>query len=530
MSTTARARVILGRFPRYMDADTPGKLFSAVVESLADGLETQTSQLGNIRRAHRLANAIEHIDLYRLAALHGLREQDFIVLALRLAAVRGLVETRAEGDLLTYLALPDDVFPPWPADATDPPLSEPDRIAAAAERLAEALATLASYGSELDLLRARIRHVIALHRNGNGTVGALLGGAAANLDLDVEHIQHMADGYWHVATCRDRFRLIRPEPPATVPGTTSPLPGVDLVALEENPFVDKEIDPVERKHADRFSVLRPGFEPVFATVRVIGVEDHTVRPMVVNMDEGFGLVYHGVVPDGQELRFQTDGQVLLDGVDVDTFSWSFRGAVFATSDGHPMNFVFAEEGEDAESDRVGTFAVTAPTQDAFAPSFVWPRPGGALDATEIAVGETRFAYFVQQGHFGGVEEGADVFALPVPVAGEFDGSVWAPPPGPGPTAGKVGFEWSEREPFAVRVWIPKRFAALDVEGQTEVRERVRVGLDRHRAAGVHVYVDYASDLWTLGSGVLTDLLEEASAEGLIVNGTVLWADGTEQPT
>ena len=87
-------------------------------------------------------------------------------------------------------------------------------------------------------------------------------------------------------------------------------------------------------------------------------------------------------------------------------------------------------------------------------------------------------------------------------------------------SGAVGFAWQEREPFAATLWIPQRFSALDAEGEVPVRERVRLFLERYRAAGVHLYCRYADDRWSLGAGLLRDL-DSTDPRGTVVVGTRL---------
>ena len=45
------------------------------------------------------------------------------------------------------------------------------------------------------------------HAVGNGTVGALLNGAANALDLDVQSVAHSDNRYLHTAQVQDRLRL-----------------------------------------------------------------------------------------------------------------------------------------------------------------------------------------------------------------------------------------------------------------------------------------------------------------------------------
>jgi hypothetical protein len=459
VSPTARTHTILERFPAHLQADDPGKLFGEVVDALSGELDVKSSQLGRTRRAHALGDADETVDLRLLAALHGLRDGDFTVLRIRLAALRPLV----------------------------------------------------SYRGELELLRRSISTAIGLHRDGNGAVGTLLGAAAASLVLEIGRVEHVEDRYWHLAFCRDLL-----PPPADTP------PADDILALEENPFQPKEIDPIDRRHRDIFRVTRGGLEPVTVTIRVVGKGTRTVRPMVVNLDTGFGVSYAGSVADGQELRFESDGRVTLAGASVARDSYAFRGGVFANAAAsHRNDFRLAPAPE-----REATFAVTEPVADAFEPTGAFPHTEGLLEGAAMSLGESRWAFFVRAAHFGRTAESvADELTEPVFDAGVFDESVYAP--GAEPSAA-VGFAWQEREPFAATLWIPQRFAALDTDGESPVRERVRLFVERYRAAGVHIYSKYADDHWSIGSGLVRDL-ESTDPRGTVVVGTRVWPPGTVEP-
>jgi hypothetical protein len=533
VSPSARTSAVLSRFPRHIDADAPGKRFEAVADAPAQELDVKTSQLGRIRRSHALGDADQERDLLLLAGLHGFRAQDFDLLSRRLAAVRGLgkiladestaddVAAAALEELPGLLGVDAGDVPPFPG--------EPDS-AAARRRLAGALSALGGYGSELDQLRATIRAAIALHRNGNATVGALLGAAAAYLTLEVEDVIGEPERFWHLARCRDRLRLVRPEPPGARPASTVVEPDPDLLAVEENPFQAKEIDPIPRRHGDRFRVVRGGLEPVTVAVRVLGVEDRTVAPMVVNVDTGVGVAYVRHVPDGQELRFESDGRVTLEGASVAAFAFSFRGGVFADADALApgRDFVFADEADpEATGDRTATFPVTRPIADAFEIGSA-AHAEALLDVETLALGESRWAFFVRVAHFGAGSGAEERFAIPAFSAGIFDESVYASDAGPAEPAGAVGFAWQEREPFALTVWVPRRFSRLDAEGELPVTERLRSLLERHRAAGIHVYVRYADDRWSVGTGLVREL-DATDPRGLVVAGTTLWPDETPQP-
>jgi hypothetical protein len=211
---------------------------------------------------------------------------------------------------------------------------------------------------------------------------------------------------------------------------------------------------------------------------------------------------------------------------------------------HPLDFVWGDAANPpAYGDRAGTFPVTAPIPDAFEAGASFPHPEGLLPAESMVVGETRFAFFVGEGHFGGPPDG---FAVPAPASAFASGvlandvitrgSVFAAGPDPLAPAAKIGFAWQEREPFAVRVWLPQFFGLYDppppagasANSRPPLSERLRRLLDRHRAAGIHVYVCYADDRWSLGSGVLRDT-SSADPLGTVISGTALWPDGTPQP-
>jgi hypothetical protein len=509
VSPTARTLAILDRLPSHLQASDPGKLFVDVVDALSRELDVKSSQLGRTRRAHALGDAEEPTDLRLLALLHGLREDDFAVLRIRLERLdelrRALPDDAAVEQLPALLGLEPDAFPPFPAEGIG---TGPARV-----RLVAALSALVSFRSELELLRRSIRSAVALHRNGNGSVQTLLGAGASALALEIVDVDDSADRYWHVARCRDLLRLVRPEPPDTVPPTTELEPAEDVLALEENPFQAKEIDPVDRRHGAVFRVTRSGLDPVIVTVRVVGRGARTVRPFVVNLDTGFGVAYAGSVPDGQELRFESDGRVTLAGENVARSSFAFRGGVFANlGASHPNDFSFAP------SDGQATYAVTEPVTDALEPDAAFPHAEGLLEGSEMSLGESRWAFFVRVGHFGrAAESAADELAEPVLDAAVFDESVFEPGAEP---SGAVGFAWEEREPFAARLWIPQRFSALDRENEVPVRERVRLFLERYRAAGIHVYANYADDRWSIGTGLLRDP-GSTDPRGTVVAGTRL---------
>lgn len=519
---TPRTRAILGRFPRHLAVDEPGTLFAEVVDALSSHLDRQTAQLGRVRTAHRLGMAEERRDLLLLASLHDLGEDQLDLLERRFADLRALLarlpgEPDAIDELDEVLGVAADAFPAWPGEA--------DGVAALA-RLTAAARALAAAGRRLAATRTLLRGVIDCHRAGNGTIGALLHGAAARLGLAGGTIRHSDDRYWHFLPCLDRLRLERPEAPGAVPQRTMAVPREDLLALEENPFVDAAVEPADHHHGDAITISRLGFDPVPVTVIVVGRGDRTLQPMVVDVDGGLALVHAATLPDGAELRFHADGSATVDGADVGTLCYAIRGGVFADADAaHARDFVFADaDGADA-AERAATFGVTTPAADLLDGGAI-PHAGGALPAARLAVGETRFRVFVREGCFGGGDpasaEDPPSAAIPRFAAGILDASGFAAAAAGEPSFA-IGFAWRERETFACTLWIPERFRRLDAVGEGSVAtvERLRLQLERHRPAGVRLRVAHADTRWELGVGILRDP-GSSDPEGTIIVGTGLW--------
>ena len=112
-------------------------------------------------------------------------------------------------------------------------------------------------------------------------------------------------------------------------------------------------------------------------------------------------------------------------------------------------------------------------------------------------------------------------AITIAEAGLFDASLFADAATADPVLA-LGFAWQEREPFACRLWIPARLRHLDDGIALPVTERLRLLLDRHRAAGIQLSVAYAEDRWTLGDGLLRNP-GSTDPEGTVIVGTRLWS-------
>jgi hypothetical protein len=502
---SARGLAILGRFPTHVGATDPGKRLGVVAGALGDALDVLTRQVGDVRRSHRLGEAPSRADLLGLAGLHGLTVAATELLDVRLRALAAAARAADPTAIAPLVNLPAEALTALDAD-----------LAAVAGRPAR-------HGPSLELQRGVVAGAVHAHLIGNATPTALLSAAAAYLGLAVEQVEHTEGRWWHVATCRDRVRLAAPAEPGPPPDLT---PGPDVLALEENPFQAADLEPTQRRHGQRFRVLRGGLEDVDVTVRVRGVGSRTSRPMVVHVDAGAGLVYEGDVPDGEELAFTASGRVTLAGADVTGSAWSFQGAVLASVEEllPQSDFVFADaDAPGVHGDREATFVVTAPLAGALDEGAPFPHGAPTVGPLRLPLGQSHWVALVRLAHFG-VDTTRP--AAPRTKAGRFDRSVLADAAGPPEPSLAVGFAWEEREPFAVRLLLPGRLAGLDDDRGATLREPLRLLLDRHRPAGVDVRVGYADPRWTLGVGITREGEEEALGTALV--GTELWPDGTPQ--
>jgi hypothetical protein len=519
-----RAATVLDRFPLHLAATDPGKRFGAVVTGLVADLDVLTQQVQTVRASRRVSEAPTIRDLLALASLHRLGDEALVPVGNRALVLRDAAATvPADLDVLAgLLGVPATAL----AQLGD-------------EALATALAVATQYRALLELRRAAVLGSIGAHRTGNTTPTALLLATAAYLGLEVKGVQHVAAGWWHLAQAFEQLRLLPPPPAPPVDGAPPPPPDLaplpDVLALEENPVRRADIEPTPKSHGQRTRILRGGLEDVDVTIRVLGLADRTVRPMVVHLGTGRGLVYEGDVPDGVELAFTSSGRVTLDGTDVTGSGWTFSGGVFA-DDGNVLpgeDFVYtaadgsvptgtASAGSPGPAAR---FAVAAPVAEAFDESPPLPHGAAAVGPLRLPRGESRWTALVRVARAGGAVGEASV---PRTVAGRFDASVFAAAtPSEVQPSMLLGFAWEEREPFAVRVLLPQRFAAADDETGTLLRQPLTRLLDRHRAAGVDVRVEYADPRWSLGEGVVRAGADDAL--GVVLAGTQLWPDGTAQP-
>jgi hypothetical protein len=500
-----RTTTVLEAFPRHLGATDPGKRVRTVVDALAGSLDVQARQLGEVRRAHRLPDTPTRRDLLAMAALHRVGDAALGIVDARLVGLSAAADPVSTADVELIVGLPVGAL-----DTVDPTV------------LTAVVAALVGVDGRLGVQRRTVEALIAAFRGGNATATALLAAAGAYLGLALAEVAHSEDRWWHLARCRDVLHLDLDLPP-----------GDDLLAVEENPFVPITVEPVARRHGDRFRILRGGLDAITVGVRVVGVADRTVRPMVVNVDEGRGVAFTGAVLEGAELVFEVSGRVVLGGLDVTGSAYGFTGAVFASADEEvpDADFVLADAADPAVfGDRAAVFAVAAPVATALGALGGFPHAAAGVAPLRMALGQSRWAVFVAVAHLGAQPAEVARPALPVPFAAVADRAVFADarPVEQHEPAARVGFAWEEREPFTVRVVVPRRLSVVDDDAGSRLREPLRALLDRHRAAGVRLEVTYAEERWELGGGITRDG-DSGEALGTVVVGTTLWPDGTMQP-
>jgi hypothetical protein len=532
MTLYVRAAAILSRFPAHLEAARPGKLLGEAVSAIATDLDTLAAALAAVRRAHRLADADELADLWRIGALHGMGSAEFEILLGRHRRAQVLLKTlEAAADDGARESAADALSMLWALQAPTPRLAlfadpaAPADLARSAARMATQVRTTLRHAALTDAVRTRIAEACDIHADGNGTVMALMRGAANALDLELGAVMHSADRYWHAARVQDRLRLARNVPVAEGASVEQPLAvAEELLGIEENPLWRAETDNAPRQHAELFTETRRGFERALLQVRITGEAERTVAPMLVNRDEGHGIGYSGVVANGELLVFNEDGRVLLDDADVTSMAFAWQGACFAGDDASvDSDFVFDGPGLDARRKKA-TFVTMTPA-DGLDREALYPSDGASLAVPGIAVGVTRLAFFVQEAHFASLDPApaGPRSVTPRTGAAVFDGAVFAPPPLPRTASARVALSWLEHRAFAVRLLVPPRFRRWrsdDAEGVLTLQAVARA-LERFRPLGVELRVEYIDDRWSLGGGTLTSGIDDDPIESLRA-GTVLW--------
>ncbi len=559
VALNGRTKRVLERFPYHLEAASPGKLLANVTRALVRDQDVQAADLQGIRLAHRLYEARELIDLLRIGALHHITRIELALLFQRFTEARERfsalrTNVNSDGDLAEREALADAFLALWPIPgemplrvfSDDPAGSDPIDIALAAEGLIQTGAKAVGTQALLEAVRQRIGVIAATHRVGNGTVRALLQGAANCLDLKLGAIEHSDDRFWHAASVTDRVALHRP-----ITGTDKTeaiSPGLEFLGIEENPKRVAEFGPRNVRHTQRFHLLRKGFEDALLEIRIRGVGLRTLSPMLVNRDAGHGVGIFGAIPDGVEVIFTQGGRVVMNGKDVTSRCYAWQGACFAEQPAEQVyakgaglsqskDFVFADEGE-GNGSNTSCFVNVTPAKNLDREA-KFPHAGDSLPMPSVGIGKTRFAFFVQHGHFAALRKampplpdgifGSDPFASTHPLvladrelvtprygAAIADASLFSNASGYDEStkhSAEIHLRWLERQAYKVRLFVPQRFIGFDESEGELVKQTIKLGIERFRPAGIDVEVQYIDEKWVLSDADLPH--EDASLDSAI---------------
>lgn len=331
------------------------------------------------------------------------------------------------------------------------------------------------YAAYLDDLRAAVERCAAVMLDGCGTAWALMEGASLILGAENQgrsSVEH-PDAHLAVGGFLHRIRIDFQE--KTAAGWE---PRKNWLYLQENPLEEKEAGPFDAFQRKHYQAKRGGFFNGTCDVVVKGRGDRTVKPQIINRRTHEGHGFRGLVPDGRELRFSRDGKVYLDGVEVTEQAHHFHGTLH--DDPEELGFI-----------------VTVP-EGAMDRNFPRPAVSGLplLPSPSLPLGDNAWRFSVEEGAFDASAFDECVFAFP-----KDETAIQALPP-----SGELSISWREHRAFAVKVLLPPELMSLEaplLDGGS-LCDLVRRGLERFRAAGIELTVDFWNQDWILGQSVLED--------------------------
>ena len=488
--SSGRGRQMLSRFPAFVRSDRRGKALAVVAHTLGRDLDEADRLLATIRDAHAVRAAREERDLLQAAALLGLQRADFLLLS----------KLQEHGYFAADLAAIEAAG--GATEAAGGAIDAHDRAEQAYTR----------YTTDLRQAITRMARIVL---RGCATIPALLEGAmvlvngdprdpgdASGVRADPEADARYPDqiivhpdaglpmgGFIHGLPVR--YGTLQP---AESDGSFTRSERDGFIYLVENPVSDKQTLLAPRQGRSRFRVTRGGFFHGPVAARCVGSGNRCVRPRITNLATHRGFGFSGNVPDGAELVFTTEGRAFLDGAEVSEQCFVYKGALFdgaVFNDDTPPQ-VFAQSVPAGALHRNRPLPVLTPT--------------APLPTLRLLLGSSNWQFDVEEGAFEASDFDACVFALPAD-----EGARAALPP-----AAQVQLLWREHEPFTARLLLPAPLQSLEaalLQG-TSLKALVRAGLERFRAAGIRLEVDWFDDTWVLGESVLRD---QAAAAGLGVS-------------
>ena len=215
-----------------------------------------------------------------------------------------------------------------------------------------------------------------------------------------------------------------------------------------------------------FQVMRRGFANERLRIEIKGMGTLTVNPQFVHRDEGRGLCIMGTVANGSTLTIDEEGRFFINGAPADDRAFTWEGGCFGDSaNPSPRDWCF--DGPHLPlGAQAAKYATTKPP-GVFQGTVSFPHAPVDLDGVGITIGLNRFAFF---------------------VAGNTGESQVA----------DITLSWIEREPYALKVWVPRRFEGL-APAATDPNQPLPMlarALERFRAMGVEIKPTSEDSAWS----------------------------------
>lgn len=293
----------------------------------------------------------------------------------------------------------------------------------------------------------------------------------------------------------------------------------DRIYLHENPFRRRKIEPAGKWNMNSWAVENQNFTASQIRFVIQGVGDHTVMPSIFCPDTEEGILFNGIVPDGQMLVIDETNGCMLDNVPVDDWIVYFRGGLVGFSRCDNSDFTREQGGVSAPFDGDIDSIISRPFRE--------KKP-----VSTAPVGRSMWYFKVAEGVYDGSDFDFSLYAMnsePIGVYDEdsgFDESVFD-----FPACGVVGMAWDERIPCSFKLAIPGvKFqerppgdpAQQEEDAGSGINYVSRIGgiLPRFKAAGIQAFVDTAKDAWVLGESVIRNA-DATDGEGVQFHTTLL---------
>ncbi len=532
----AKSDRILSFFPAIYGATDTGKLLREVASILAQPLEEADTHLFRIQRSHRLKVAENADDIIKLAGVLNLTAFHFedivthksLDYSQKLSLMRERVQRLARVHLRglgtpwaviesTAIFLNANIIPERPGDPVIKHLDH-ERFSHKAvvefPHLREFLFSLESVlQNDLDTSNTVSQELRQKFRDHNIPLS----------NYAAVSVKEKASIWLVMDQDNQREYLIRKEND-NLSVYRKPR---DRIHLYENPFRRRKMEPAEKWSMNSWAVENQNFVASPIRFAIQGVGDHTIMPSIFCPDTEEGILFNGIVPNGQVLVIdETNGATLnklsassTDNVPVDEWLVYFTGGLVGFSGYDNSDFAREQGGVSAPFDGDIDKVISRPFREK---KPVPPAP----------VGRSTWYFKVAEGTYDSSDFDSSVYAMNAEPIGvydtdsSFDESVFD-----FPACGVVGMAWDERIPCSFKLAIPgvnfqerpPGDSAQQNEGAgSDINYVSRIGgiLPRFKAAGVQAFVDTAKDAWVLGESVIRDA-DATDGEGVQFHATLL---------